>query len=88
MPTITADTYYAIDLLSTNKFETMSLTHAVLEAATPQVRDVLLRHINDHVRMHGRIFNYMHSHGMYEAYHIDAQVPNSIRLAETALRIR
>jgi len=53
------------DLLSTEKYVSGTYDTAVFEAANPTVRQAL-QHIQQDEQNHGqKIFNYMHSHGMY-----------------------
>lgn len=54
------------DLLSTEKYVSGFYDTAVFEAADPTVRQAL-QHIQEDEQNHGKkIFDYMHSHGMYD----------------------
>ncbi|CCQ95147.1 Coat F domain protein [[Clostridium] ultunense Esp] len=54
------------DLLSTEKYVSGFYDTAVFEAADPNVRQAL-QHIQQDEQAHGeKLFNYMHSHGMYD----------------------
>jgi spore coat protein CotF len=53
------------DLLSTEKYVSGTYDTSIFEAANPAVRQAL-QHIQKDEQQHGEIlFNYMHSHGMY-----------------------
>lgn len=54
------------DLLSTEKYVSSFYDTAVFEAADPKVRQAI-QHIQKDEQEHGeKLFNYMHSHGMYD----------------------
>ncbi|NMA94653.1 MAG: spore coat protein [Clostridiales bacterium] len=61
-----SDQMLLTDLLSTEKYVSAFYDTAIFEAADPQVRQAI-QHIQRDEQTHGeKIFNYMHSHGMYE----------------------
>lgn len=54
------------DLLSTEKFVSSTYDTGIFEAANSSVRQTL-QHIQKEEQKHGeQLFNYMHSHGMYQ----------------------
>lgn len=54
------------DLLSTEKYVSSTYDTGIFEAANPTVRQAL-QHIQKEEQSHGeQLFNYMHSHGMYQ----------------------
>lgn len=60
------DKFLCSDLLATEKFVSGTYDTAVFEAVNPAVRQAL-QHIQKEEQQHGeQIFNYMHSHGMYQ----------------------
>ncbi len=62
----TGDKMLCNDLLATEKFVSGTYDTGIFEAANPTVRQTL-QHIQRDEQRHGEeLFNYMHSHGMYE----------------------
>jgi len=60
------DKVLCTDLLSTEKFVSGMYDTVIFEAANPVVRQAL-QHIQQDEQHHGeQLFNYMHSHGMYQ----------------------
>jgi spore coat protein CotF len=59
------DKLLCTDLLSTEKYVSGTYNTGVFEAANPVIRQTL-QHIQKEEQKHGeQLFNYMHSHGMY-----------------------
>ncbi|HEX3075356.1 MAG TPA: spore coat protein [Lachnospiraceae bacterium] len=59
------DKLLCTDLLSTEKYVSGAYNTGVFEAANPVIRQTL-QHIQKEEQKHGeQLFNYMHSHGMY-----------------------
>ncbi|WP_316571604.1 spore coat protein [Neobacillus sp. YIM B06451] len=80
--------FYAGDLLAMSKTLVRNYGIAVTETATPQLRRTFLNHMTKAVRGHERIFNYMHSKGLYPSYDLGKMLQNDVNLARRAIGIR
>lgn len=77
--------FYAGDLLAFSKAEVRNTAIALTETATPYLREMLTRHLNDAIKGHGEIFRYMYDHGLYPYYHLRELLQNDVQLAQKAL---
>ncbi len=60
------DKLFCSDLLSTEKYVSGTYDISIFESVNPAVRQAL-QHIQKDEQQHGeKLFNYMHSHGMYQ----------------------
>ncbi|GER70668.1 spore coat protein F [Weizmannia acidilactici] len=80
--------FQAGELLSASKSAVRNYAIAITETATPALRNVLIRHLNSAIDWHARVFNYMHEHGMYQAYNLSQLLNNDVRNANRALQMR
>jgi spore coat protein F len=79
------DGFYAGDLLAFKKTAVRNYSVAITETATPQLRKVLKKQINQAIDGHAEIFNYMHSKSMYPSYDLSDILQNDVNLANKAL---
>ncbi|ADU28556.1 spore coat protein [Evansella cellulosilytica] len=77
---------YAGDLLTFSKMSVRNYAIAITEAATPEVRKVFQKHLNNAIDLHGKVFNYMYKTGKYPAYDLDKLLKNDLQLARKALK--
>lgn len=75
----------ASDFLIAAKSGVRNYAMALTETASPQVRDVLRRHLNDAINTHERITNYMMSKGYYQAYNPQQQIVADMEAAESVM---
>lgn len=79
------DGFYAGDLLAFKKTAVRNYSVAITETATPQLRAVLKKQINQAIDGHAEIFNYMYSKSMYPSYNLHDILQNDVNLANKAL---
>ena len=75
-------------LLGMAKTNVRNYAAAITETATPQLRKVLKKHLNDGVDLHEAIFNYMYQHGLYPAYDLEKLLNNDMTNATKALNMK
>lgn len=81
------DQMIAADFLMSAKSGMKSYAVAVTEAATPEVKAILTRHLEEAITTHEQITNYMMKKGYYHPYNMNEQVQMDIRNIQTALNI-
>lgn len=77
----------ASDLLNSAKDGIKNYAVALTETASPQVRCVLKRHLNDAVDAHEQISNYMIIKGYYQAYNPKEQIKADINTVDQAMNL-
>jgi len=77
----------AQDLLLATKTGIRSYSIALSEAATPEVRNVLRRHLNDAVDFHEKITNFMLQKGWYQAYNPQELIQMDMQASQTVLSL-
>lgn len=82
-----SDMVIATDLLISAKTGVRNYAMALTEAATPEVRAVLRRQLNDAIAAHETITNYMIKKGYYHAYNPAEQFKIDFTAADTALSL-
>lgn len=83
-----SDQVIAADFLNSIKTGIKSMSSALTEAATPEVRQVLRNHLNDALNTHEQFTNYMGNKGWYDAFNIDRQIQMDLQNAQTALGLQ
>lgn len=78
------DELIATDLLVTAKSVVRAYAVAVTETATPEVRKVLVKQLNQAIEDHAEIAEYMIIHDMYMAYDIEKQLKHDKEKVEKA----
>ncbi|MCT4781615.1 MULTISPECIES: spore coat protein [Exiguobacterium] len=78
------DELIATDLLVTAKSVVRAYAVAVTETATPEVRKVLVKQLNQAIEDHAEIAEYMIKHDMYMAYDIEKQLKHDKEKVEKA----
>lgn len=78
----------ATDFLISAKAGVRNYAMAISETATPEVRDVLRRHLDVAIGTHERIANYMAKKGYYYADDPQAQMKVDMKAADTVLNIQ
>ncbi|KRW91714.1 hypothetical protein SD51_07470 [Alicyclobacillus tengchongensis] len=79
------DAIYAGSLLGYAKAAVRNTSAAITETATPAVRQVLNRHLQQAIELHEQIFNYMLQHDLYPAYDVEKIIEHDIRNAKSAI---
>ncbi|KIL34153.1 spore gernimation protein GerQ [Cohnella kolymensis] len=81
------DQVIAMDLLISAKSGIQMYAVAATESATPEVKAVLQRHLDEAIETHERISGYMMSRGFYHPYNMNEQIQLDMQNAQTALAI-
>jgi spore coat protein F len=88
MPLTDSDAFAVGSLLGAAKASVRNTSVAITETSTPQVREILSRQLSQEIHGHARIFNYMHSKGLYPAYNLDQLIQNDLNNAQKVLSMR
>jgi similar to spore coat protein len=81
------DQAIATDLLMSSKAGVRNLAIAITETATPEVKKVLKRELENAIDLHDKIAQYMIEKEMYHAYDMKEQVAQDLKNAEEALNV-
>lgn len=79
------DLAIATDLLLSAKSGVRTYAVALTETATPEVRKVLKKQLNETIELHEKIAQYMIDNEMYHAYDVEEQVNLDLKKADKAL---
>lgn len=81
------DELIATDLLVTAKSVVRAYAVAVTETASPEVRKVLVKQLNQAIEDHAEIAEYMIKNDMYMAYDIEKQLKHDKEKVEKAQQL-
>lgn len=81
------DMAIATDFLVTAKAGVRNLAIAITETATPEVKKLLRRELDNAIDTHDKIAQYMIKNEMYHAYNVDEQVEHDLKKADIALEL-
>ena len=81
------DMAIATDLLITSKAAVRNLAVAITETATPAVKRILRRELDNAIDTHDKIAQYMIKNEMYHAYDLQEQMNHDIEKADIALNV-
>ncbi|WP_129703763.1 spore coat protein [Priestia megaterium] len=79
------DLAIATDLLLSAKNGVRTYAVALTETATPEVRKVLKKQLDEAIDLHEKIAQYMIDNEMYHAYDVEEQINHDLKKADTAL---
>ncbi|EPY13610.1 MULTISPECIES: spore coat protein [Paenibacillus] len=82
-----SDQIIASDMLITAKSGVKDLAVAITEAATPEIRNVLKKHLDTAIQTHEAITSYMVGKGFYHPYNVHEQLQVDINAANTSLHL-
>lgn len=85
--TVIDDLAIASDLLITAKAGVRNLAVAITETATPSVKKLLRRELDNAIDLHDKIAQYMIKNEMYHAYDLDEQMQHDLEKADIALKL-
>lgn len=77
----------ATDFLISAKTGVINYAMAISEAVTPEVKDVLRRHLDVAIETHEKIANYMIKNGYYHANNPQEQIRLDMKASDTVLDI-
>lgn len=78
----------ATDFLMAAKSGVWNYAVAISETATPEVREVLRRHLDNAIDTHEKILNFMVEKGYYNVYDPQEQLKMDITNADTVLSLQ
>ncbi|MED4283356.1 spore coat protein [Priestia megaterium] len=81
------DLAIATDLLLSAKNGVRTYAVALTETATPEVRKVLKKQLDEAIELHEKIAQYMIDNEMYHAYDVEEQVNHDFKKADKALEL-
>lgn len=79
--------FYAGCLLGAAKNTVKMYAAAITETATPSLRKIFIDQLDKAIRLHYKIFSYMHEHGYYPAYDLQQLRENDLKNAHKALKM-
>lgn len=82
-----SDQMVAMDLLIAAKSGIRNYAFAVTESGTPEVKEVLTRHLVEALDMHEQISSYMVEKGWYHAWDMNKQINVDLDNINTALNL-
>ncbi|WP_426332719.1 spore coat protein [Paenibacillus silvae] len=82
------DDVIAMDLLINAKSGVRNYAMAVTECATPEIKQILMKQLDEAIDSHEKISNYMVQQGLYHPYHISEQIQLDLRNIQTATDIQ
>ncbi|WP_436837064.1 spore coat protein [Planococcus shixiaomingii] len=81
------DMVIATDLLVSAKAGVRNLAVAITETATPSVKKILRRELDNAIDLHDKLAQYMIKNEMYHAYDLTEQLEHDLKKADTALKL-
>ena len=82
-----SDQVVAMDLLIAAKSGARNYAMAVTEAGTPEIKELLTRHLMEALDMHEQISAYMAEKGWYHAWDTNKQINLDLNNINTALNL-
>ncbi|QHA93105.1 spore coat protein [Bacillus sp. N1-1] len=82
-----SDQVVAMDLLIAAKSGARNYAMAVTEAQTPEIKELLTRHLVESLNMHEQISVYMEEKGWYRAWDTNEQINLDLKNIDTALNL-
>ncbi|OMP66139.1 spore coat protein [Domibacillus epiphyticus] len=86
MPELT-DTAIALEFLLSVKNGVRNYAAALTESPTPEVRTVLLQHLEAAIDLHGEVSELMMNKSWFHPYNMDEQIQLDLKSAQTAVDI-
>jgi len=84
---VLTDQVVAMDLLIAAKSGVRNYAMAVTEAGTPEIKEILIRHLEESLDMFEQISNYMVEKGWYHAWDTNEQIKLDLQNINTALKL-
>ncbi|WP_053217233.1 spore coat protein [Virgibacillus senegalensis] len=81
------DEVIATDFLVTAKAAVRTYAVAITETASPEVREVLKKQLDEAIETHAKIANYMIKNEMYHAYDLEEQLSHDKEKVQKALEM-
>jgi similar to spore coat protein len=84
---VMTDQVIAMDYLITAKTGVRNYAIALTETATPEIKAVMYKQLQEAIGCHEQITNYMLQRGFYHPYDVNEQIELDIKNIQTALAI-
>ncbi|MCM3782510.1 spore coat protein [Neobacillus mesonae] len=81
------DQVIAMDFLINAKSAVRNYAMAVTESGTPEIKEVLIKHLDEAILTHERIVEYMLDRGWYHPYNKTEQLTLNLQNINTALSL-
>lgn len=81
------DQVLAMDFLITAKSGVRNYAMAVTEAGTPEIKSVLMKHLEEAIDTHERIVTYMMEKGWYHPWNVNEQLQLDLQTIHTAMAV-
>ncbi|WP_421378203.1 spore coat protein [Bacillus salacetis] len=81
------DQVVAMDLLIAAKSGVRNYAFAVTEAGSPEIKEVLTKHLEEALDLHEQISNYMVERGWYHTFDTNEQINLNLQNINTALQL-
>ena len=82
-----SDQVVAMDLLIAAKSGVRNFAMAVTESGTPEIKEMLTRHLMEAIDMHEQVSLYMEEKGWYHAWDTNEQINLDLNNIDTALNL-
>lgn len=84
---VLTDQIIAMDCLTAAKSAVRNYAAAVTEAGTPEIKETLIRQLNESIDMHEQITNYLMEKGLYHPWNPREQLQLDLQNIQTALSL-
>ncbi|KAA0546969.1 spore coat protein [Bacillus sp. BGMRC 2118] len=85
--TALTDQVIAMDLLNSAKSGVRNYAMAATESGTPEIKEILTRHLEEAIDMHEQISNYMIKKGWYYPSDVNEQIKMNLQNIDTTLKL-
>jgi similar to spore coat protein len=82
-----SDQVIVSDMLQSAKAGIKSYALAITETATPAIREVLIKQLDDSIKQHRDISLYMMDNGYYHPQDTDQQLKQNLKIGHTAISL-
>ncbi|WP_072332973.1 MULTISPECIES: spore coat protein [unclassified Paenibacillus] len=87
MPDDDATAFYAAHLLIFAKTAVRNYAIAITETATPNLRQLLQKQLNQTIKLHGDAYQFMYTRGLYPSYDLNLLLKNDQKNANSAIKL-
>lgn len=81
------DDVIAMDFLMNAKSGVRNYAMAVTECTTPEIKQILVKQLDEAIESYEKISIYMMQHGLYHPYHIPEQIQLDLKNMQTAMNL-
>lgn len=84
---VLTDQVVAMDLFITVKSGVRNYAMAVTESGTPEIKEMLTRHLEEALDMHEQLSEYMEEKGWYHSWDVNEQLELDLKNIDIALKL-